>query len=51
MTITLIILSLTVGMFIWGRVRSDIVAWLLWQSCLFWAFSLQERLWPVSHRP
>ena len=26
MTITLIILSLTVGMFIWGRVRSDIVA-------------------------
>ena len=26
MTITLIILALTVGMFIWGRVRSDIVA-------------------------
>ena len=26
MTITLIILSLTVGMFIWGRIRSDIVA-------------------------
>ena len=49
MTVTLIILIITVAMFIWGRVRADIVA-LTAQHSLFSEFLLPQKLLQASPR-
>lgn len=51
MTITLIILIITVAMFIWGKVRADIVALTALAALLVSEFLRQPKLWLVSLRP
>ena len=51
MTITLIILIITVAMFIWGKVRADIVALTALADSWFSEFLRQPKLWLVSLRP
>ena len=50
MTITLIVLFITIALFIWGRIRSDIVALSALVVLILTEYSLPQRHWPDSRR-
>lgn len=50
MTVTLIILIITVAMFIWGRVRADIVALTALAALLVLEFLIPQKLLQASPR-